>query len=158
MINVQNLDRDRTTLCDEKELLSHEAESVRTFYSRTGPARKEYAIQMAEAEAQRIRTVREAQADGVLAIRKAEAEGYRMIGEALAGLDNADQVLKLAGLMALQQVAQSLADGKATKLFLPHSLGDIFSLVAGWKETLTATPADAATAAGEGPGTPCRDA
>ena len=91
---------------------------------------------MAEAEAERIRIVRQAQAEGILAIRKAEAEGYKMIGEALSQVENPEQVIKLAGLAALQEVAQSLADGKATKLFLPHNLGDIFSLVAGWKETL----------------------
>ena len=89
-----------------------------------------------EAEAERIRIVRQAQADGILAIRKAEAEGFKLIGEALAQCENEEQVVKLAGLVALQDVAQSLGDGKATKLFLPQNMGDIFSLVAGWKETL----------------------
>ena len=43
-------------------------------------------------------------------------------------------------------MAQSLGDGKATKLFLPQSMGDIFSLVAGWKETLESSGAGHATA------------
>lgn len=137
MINIQNLDKESSYLAkDEKELLNLDPETVRAFYSLAGPARKEYAIQMAEAEAERIRIVRQAQADGILAIRKAEAEGFKVIGEALAQCEDKELVVKLAGLVALQDVAQSLGDGKATKLFLPQSIGDIFSLLAGWKEAL----------------------
>lgn len=137
MLNVQNLDKNSSALTqDEKDLLLLDAEKVRSFYSLTGPARKEYALQMAEAEAQRIRIVREAQAEGILAIRKAEAEGFKLIGAALSQCEHADLVVKLAGLVALQDVAQSLGEGQATKIFLPHSIGDIFSLVAGWKEAV----------------------
>ena len=137
MISVQTLDKESSYLAkDEKELLKLDAEQVRSFYSLTGPARKEYAIQMAEAEAERIRIVRQAQADGILAIRKAEAEGFKLIGEALSQCEHTEHVVKLAGLVALQDVAQSLGDGKATKLFLPQSIGDIFSLIGGWKEML----------------------
>ena len=148
MINVQNLDKEMGYVNDEKELLGHEAESVRTFYSLTGPARKEYAVQMAEAEAERVRIVRQAQADGVVAIRRAEAEGFKLVGEALAQLTNADQVLKLAELMALQQVAQSLADGKATKLFLPHNLGGLLSLLGSAQEAIAGAPNGGGTAEG----------
>jgi len=141
MMSVKALDEDVRPVVDERELLQFEAENVRTFYSLTAPARKEYTIQMAEAEAERIRIVRKAQADGILAIRKAEAEGYKLMGEALAQCGQAEQVLKLAGLVALQDVARSLANGTATKILLPHGMGDIFSLVAGWKEILaSATP------------------
>ena len=154
MINIQTLDKESSYLAkDEKDLLTYDPETVRSFYSLTGPARKEYAIQMAEAEAERIRIVRQAQADGILAIRRAEAEGFKLIGEALAQCENDELVVKLAGLVALQDVAQSLGDGQATKVFLPQNLGDIFSLVSGWKEALqtqvaggrrTAPPAKAA--------------
>lgn len=138
MINIQNLDKDSSYLTrDEFEYIKQDPERVRTYYALTGPARKEYAIQMAEAEAERIRTVRQAQADGILAIRKAEAEGFKLIGDVLAQCKEKDLVVKLAGLVALQDVAQSLGDGQATKLFLPQNMGDIFSLVAGWQETLS---------------------
>jgi hypothetical protein len=148
MLNIPSLDRDREGIIpvDEKELLTFGAENVRTFYALTGPARKEYIIQMAEADAERVKIVRKAQAEGLLAIRKAEAEGLRLIGEALAHSEYRDLVARFAGLMAAQQVAQSLADGKATKLFLPQSLGDIFSLIGGWQEVLRAAPS--ATAEG----------
>jgi ActR/RegA family two-component response regulator len=138
MIDVQNLDRGRNLDVAESELLNLGAENVRTFYSLTGPARKDYTIQMAEAEAERIRIIRQAQADGLLAIRKAEAEGFRLVGEALAKCQEPELVLKLAGLATLQDAAKALADGRATKLFLPQNMGDIFSLVGGWKEILNA--------------------
>lgn len=136
MINIQCSDLDQSCFSEEKELLGGNAEHLRNFYSLTGESRKEYVIKMAEAEAERIRIVRRAQAEGILAIRQAEAEGFKRIGEALAKIETRELVVKLAGLMALQQVAQSLADGKATKLFLPQGIGDIFALAAGWKEAL----------------------
>jgi regulator of protease activity HflC (stomatin/prohibitin superfamily) len=141
VINVQGLDRDGSFLVDELELLKHEAENVRTFYSLTGPARKEYVVQVAEAEAERIRIVRQAQAEGILAIRRAEAEGFKLIGEALARVQNPELVMQLASLSALQEVAESIANGKATKLFLPQRMGEIFSLVGGTQEVLGGPPA-----------------
>jgi hypothetical protein len=121
----------------ERELLKHETEGLRTFYSLTGPARKDYTQQMAEAEAYRIKTILQAQAEGVIAMRKAEAEGYRLIGEALASVSDPGKVIEIAKLHALQRVAQALADGKATKIFLPQNFGNILSLVGSWQEILT---------------------
>lgn len=138
MINIQNLDQETHSLNIELELLKNEAEKVRDFYALTGPARKDYTIQMAEAEAERIRITRQAQAQGLLAIREAEAEGFKRIGEALAEIENPELAVKLAGLAALQQVAKSLGDGKATKLFLPQNMGDIFSLIGSWQDVVGA--------------------
>lgn len=135
MININLEDHDIHAIA-ERDLLEFEPTKIQQFYALTGAARQDYASQMAEAEAHRIRVVRQAQADGLLAIRKAEAEGFRIIGETLEKLPNRELIMKLAGLMALQEVAKSLADGKATKLFLPHNVTDIFSLIGGWKETL----------------------
>lgn len=135
MINIQNLDKESSIIAqDEKELLKMDPEKVRAFYSLTGPAKKEYILQMAEAEAERIRIVRKAQAEGLLAIRRAEAEGFKALGDALSHCPDPELIVKLAGLVALQDVAQSLGDGKATKIFLPQSIGDIFSLVSGWHD------------------------
>lgn len=118
----------------ERELLKHQAETLRTFYSLTGAPRKDYTIQMAEAEAERIRIVRAAEAQGILAIRQAEAEGIQLIGQALAATQNPELVIKIIALEAVQKTAQSLGDGKATKIFLPQNLGDIFSILASWQE------------------------
>jgi hypothetical protein len=156
MLSLQNLDKKSkfAEIKDEQELLNIgrtddtgtiNAEKVRNFYSLTGPARKDYIIQMAEAEAERIKILRQAQAEGFLAIRRAEADGFKLIGEALAQCKCPQLVVKLAGLDALQDVAQSLGDGQATKIFLPQNLGDIFSLVAGWKEILEKPQTGSAT-------------
>ncbi len=137
MIPDRHLDKEPIpglALEHERELLKHEAESLRTFYSLTGPARKDYTEQMADAEAYRVRQMRQAQAEGLLAIRKAEAEGYRLIGEALAGVPNPEHVIEIARLHTLQRVAEVLADGNATKIFIPQDLAGIFSILTGAKE------------------------
>jgi regulator of protease activity HflC (stomatin/prohibitin superfamily) len=113
----------------ERILLTHDAEELRAFYSLTGPARKDYTEQMAEAEANRVRLLRQAQADGLVAMRRAEAEGYLMIGEALASLPNSRDVIEVAKLHTAQRIADYLSDGKATKMFLPQDMGSVFSLL-----------------------------
>jgi hypothetical protein len=134
MINIRSLDEGGKLLGDDKELLSLQQDTVRDYYSRTGPVRADYIGPMAEAEAKTIKVVLQAQADGLLAIRTAEAQGYKIVGEALEQCEHRDLVVKLVALMTLQEVSRSLADGKATKMFLPQNIGDIFSLIAGWKE------------------------
>jgi hypothetical protein len=129
----------------ERELLKHQAETLRTFYSLTGAPRKDYTIQMAEAEAERIRIVRTAEAQGILAVRQAEAEGLQLIGQALAAMEKPELIIKLLTLETAQKVSQSLADGQATKLFLPQSLGNIFSVLASVQE-LAAQKNDATSA------------
>ena len=123
----------------ERELLKHEAESLRSFFSLTGPARKDYTIQIAEADAIRIKAILQAEADGILAVRKAEAEGYRYIGEALAAVPNANLVIEIAKLHALQQVAESLGNGQATKLFVPQDIGSVFSMLGVAKDLIKPT-------------------
>jgi regulator of protease activity HflC (stomatin/prohibitin superfamily) len=83
---------------------------------------------MAEAEAAKILALAEAQAKGVLLLRQAEASGYKAISDALAAIPNAPLVLEFARLHALQKIAESLADGKATKLFLPNPLQGLLGL------------------------------
>ncbi len=125
----------------ELELLKLDTESLRTFYSLSGPARKDFIVMMAEAEATKVAAVAEARAKGVLAMRKAEAEGYKLIGEALAQLPNTAVVLEFVRLHALERIAQALGDGKATKLFLPQTMDGILGMVALAAETLKAAPA-----------------
>lgn len=118
----------------ELELLKFDTENLRTFYSLSGPARKDFVVMMAEAEATKVAAIAEARAKGVLAMRKAEAEGYRLIGEALANLPNANVVMEFARLHALERIAQAMADGKATKMFLPQSMDGILGLLAAASE------------------------
>ena len=138
MINIQKIDDpSQFTPEGERQLLDKNPEEVREFYALTGPARLEYAKQMAEAEALRIRTLREAQAEGIVAIRRAEAEGLQLIGEALANCSNPELVTKIAELIAAEDVAQSLANGRATKLLLPQDTAGLFGLGAALKETVS---------------------
>ncbi len=102
---------------------------LRTFYSLTGPARKEFIMMMAEAEASKVAAVGEAQAKARLMMLEAEAAGYRKISEALAAIPNATAVLELARLHALAETSRNLADGRATKVFLPTSMDSLLSLL-----------------------------
>lgn len=113
----------------ELELLKVDTDSLRTFYSLSGPARKEFIIMMAEAEAAKVAAVADAQAKGLLAMRRAEAEGYKLIGEALASVPNTADVLEVARLHALERIAAKLADGHATKMFLPQSMDGLLGLL-----------------------------
>ena len=115
----------------EKELLTRESESLRDFYSLTGPSRKDFLVQMAEAEAERIRLVGEARADAIRKMREAEAQGYRAIAEALKMVDDEDKdaVVRLVALSAVRGVSESLGSGRATKIFLPSDLGGVFSVL-----------------------------
>lgn len=102
---------------------------LRTFYSLTGPARKEFIVMMAEAEASKVAAVGEAHAKARLMMLEAEAEGYRKISEALASIPNSPAVLEIARLHALAQTARALADGKATKMYLPASMDSLLNLL-----------------------------
>ncbi len=113
----------------ELELLKFDTENLRTFYSLSGPARKEFILMMAEAEATKVSAIADANARGLIAMRKAEAEGYRLIGEALASVPNVSAVIEIARMHALTETARALADGKATKMFLPQSMDGLMSLL-----------------------------
>ena len=110
-------------------LQMNDNDRLRTFYSLTGPARKEFIVMMAEAEAAKVAAVGEAQAKARLQMLEAEAEGYRKLGEALAAIPNAQTVLEVAKLHTLADTARGLADGRATKMFLPSSMDALLNLL-----------------------------
>ena len=83
-------------------------------------AQKQATIKNAEAEAQRILNLKNAEAEGIRMVRQAEADGIRAIKE--AGADKA--VLTIKGYEALKDVA----DGKATKIFMPNNLSNVASI------------------------------
>lgn len=80
-------------------------------------AEKEAKIAIAEGEARRIQLTYEAQAKGLEALKNAD-------------IDNS--VLRLRGIDALKDIA----DGRATKIFMPTDLQDVVSLVGSVGETL----------------------
>ena len=89
-------------------------------------ADKQMAILRAEGEAESLRQIKKAESDSIRMVKEAEAEGLKMIN---ASNPN-DAALKLRYYEALAK----MADGKATKIFLPNDLGKIGSLASVFKE------------------------
>ena len=77
-------------------------------------ADKQMAILRAEGEAESLRQVKKAEADSIRMVKEAEAQGLKMINEAKPN----DAALQLRYYEALAK----MADGQATKIFLPSEL------------------------------------
>ena len=91
-------------------------------------AEKESTIRRAEGEAQKLVDMKKAEADGIRMVRQAEADGIKAIKD--AGADKA--VLTIKGYEALKEVA----DGKATKIFLPNELGKLGGVASAIAESI----------------------
>ncbi|MFA6860979.1 MAG: SPFH domain-containing protein [Bacilli bacterium] len=90
---------------------------------------KQAAILKAEGDAQSLRNMKQAEADGIKLIREAEAEGIKAVKSA-----EADQaVLTLRYYEALAKVA----DGKATKIFIPETAKGLASAASVVKEAIS---------------------
>ena len=92
-------------------------------------ADKQAQILSAEGKAQSMREIKKAEADGIRVLRDAEAAGIVAIREAKAD----EAVLKMKYYEALATVA----NGKATKIFIPNNLAGISSIASVAKESLT---------------------
>jgi regulator of protease activity HflC (stomatin/prohibitin superfamily) len=91
-------------------------------------ADKQMAILRAEGEAESLRQVKKAEADSIRMVKEAEAEGLKMINESKPS----ESALKLRYYDSLIKVA----DGKATKIFLPAEMGKVGSTASVIKEVL----------------------
>ena len=91
-------------------------------------ADKQMAILRAEGEAESLRQVKQAEADSIRMVKEAEAAGLKMINES----HPTEAALKLRYYDSLVKVA----DGKATKIFLPQDMGKVGSVAATVKEVL----------------------
>ena len=89
-------------------------------------ADKQMAILRAEGEAESLRQIKKAESDSIRMVKEAEADGLKMINESKPN----EAALKLRYYEALTK----MADGKATKIFLPADLGKIGSLASVVKE------------------------
>lgn len=94
----------------------------------TAEAEKQMAILRAEGEAESLRKVKQAEADGIRAVREAEAEGLKMLNASKP----TDPVITLRYYESLAKIA----DGKATKIFLPNNLEKAASLASVVKEVI----------------------
>ena len=91
-------------------------------------AEKQMAILRAEGEAESLRKVKEAEADGIRSVREAEAQGLKMLNESKP----IDAVVTLRYYESLAKIA----DGKATKIFLPSNLDKVASIASTVKEVI----------------------
>ena len=89
-------------------------------------ADKQMAILRAEGEAESLRQIKQAEADSIRMVKEAEAEGLKMINES----SPSNEALQLRYYEALAKVA----DGQATKIFLPSDVAKIGSLASVVKE------------------------
>ena len=91
-------------------------------------ADKQMAILRAEGEAESLRQVKQAEADSIKMVKEAEAAGLKMINESKPS----EEALRLRYYDSLTKVA----DGKATKIFLPADMGKVGSVASVVKEVL----------------------
>ena len=89
-------------------------------------ADKTMAILRAEGEAESLRQMKQAEADSIRMVKEAEAAGLKMINESAPN----EAALQLRYYEALAK----MADGKATKIFLPSEFGKVASLSTVFKE------------------------
>ena len=82
-------------------------------------------ILRAEADKQAAILAAEAKAHGLLAMREAEAKGYEMIKHVLT---DSPELLRVLELNKATELGAQLADGQATKLFLPADIHNLFGL------------------------------
>ena len=94
----------------------------------TAEAEKQMAILRAEGEAEALRKVKQAEADGIRAVREAEAEGLKML--------NASKPTEPVVTLRYYESLAKIADGKATKIFLPNNLEKAASLASVVKEVI----------------------
>ena len=92
----------------------------------TAEAEKQMAILRAEGEAESLRKVKQAEADGIRAVREAEAEGLKML--------NASKPIDAVVTLRYYESLGKIADGKATKIFLPSNLDKVASIASVVKE------------------------
>ena len=105
------------------------AEGNKEALIKNAEADKQAQILSAEGKAQSMREIKKAEADGIRVLRDAEAAGIVAIREAKAD----EAVLKMKYYEALATVA----NGKATKIFIPNNLAGISSIASVAKESLT---------------------
>ena len=91
-------------------------------------ADKQMAILRAEGEAESLRQVKQAEADSIRMVKEAEAAGLKMINEAHPN----EAALQLRYYEALAK----MADGQATKIFLPADLGKVGAMGSVIKEVV----------------------
>lgn len=101
-------------------------------------AENQAAVLAAQAQKQADILAAEAEAEATIKLRTAQAEGFLLLQRALANGSQED-LLRVLELQHTAEVGARLADGKATKIFLPNNLEGVFGMVAGAVEATRST-------------------
>lgn len=91
-------------------------------------AEKEATILRAEADKEARVLAADAEATALLKVREAEARGYMMLRQVFDGTQASSGLVRIVELQKAAEVSQTLADGQATKMFLPADIHNLFGL------------------------------
>jgi regulator of protease activity HflC (stomatin/prohibitin superfamily) len=92
-------------------------------------ARKKATVLAAQADAEARLLRADAEATALVKQREAEAEGFQMLRRVFAdGTVEGAQLLEVLRVLKAQEIGSDLANGQATKLFLPAEISTLFGL------------------------------
>lgn len=129
-----------------------EAEGVKQSAILRAEGQKQAAILSAEGEAEATRRIAEAQAFRQERLAQAEAVAVKTVFAAIHEGGATEDVLALRYMETLQKIA----DGKATKIFLPLEAQGVLASVAALAEAFRPEPAAVPTTSGDGSPAPAR--
>jgi len=131
-----------------------EAEGVKQSAILRAEGQKQAAILSAEGEAEATRRIAEAQAFRQERLAQAEAVAVKTVFAAIHEGGATEDVLALRYMETLQKIA----DGKATKIFLPLEAQGVLGSVAALAESFRSEPVAPAAPSGDGSPAPARPA
>lgn len=119
----------------ERRAVILEAEGTKTAAILTAEGKKQAQILYAEGEAEAIKRVADADRYQKLTVAKGEAEATETVFGAIHNGDPTNDLIAIKYLEALQKIA----DGKATKIFLPLETSGILGSIGGMSELFKET-------------------
>ncbi len=93
-------------------------------------ARKKATVLDAQAQREAALLRADAEAQALIKRRRAEAEGFKMLKEVFAdGTPASSQLLDVLQVLKAAEISGQLAEGQATKIFLPADIQNLFGLI-----------------------------
>lgn len=129
-----------------------EAQGVREAAITRAEGEKQAAILEAQGQAEAIERLAQAERAREIAVAEGEAQAIRNVYDAIHAGNPTPDLLAIKYMEALQRVA----DGRATKIFLPAEMGGLFGAVGGLAELLNLPRPDGEAASADGAPAPAR--
>ena len=127
----------------ERRAIILEAEGTKTAAILEAEGQKQAQILKAEGEAEAIKRVADADKYQKLTVAQGEAEAIETVFGAIHNGDPTNDLIAIKYLESLQKIA----DGKATKIFLPLETSGVLGSIAGIGELLKGTIGNSVSAA-----------